>query len=187
MAILNFNAATVKPSDAFEVVPAGWYNVRITESENKPTKDGSGNYLALTLTVIDGQYANRKLFERLNIGNKSQVAKDIAFQTLSAICHAVGVIQLTDSTMLHGIPLQAKVKVKPADGKYQEGNEISGYRAISAGGGAMPVPAFVQQGQPAAPAWATPAAAAPAPAPVPTAVPTPPAAPGAAPTPPWAS
>lgn len=145
MAQLNFNASTVAPQDPFDVLPAGWYNVRMTASENKPTKDGQGSYLALTLTVMDGPAAGRKIFDRLNLNNKNPKAVEIAYQTLSAICHATGVIQLQDSTQLHGIPMQVKVKIKPAEGQYSEGNETAGYKRIE--GGAVP-------GIPAAPAWA---------------------------------
>jgi len=150
MAALNFNAATVAPSSAFDVLPAGWYNVRMTESINKPTKDGKGSYLAITLTVIDGPAAGRKIFDRLNLVNKNETAVKIAYETLSAICHATGVIQLQDSTQLHGIPMQVKVKIKPAEGGYEEGNETAGYKKIE--GGSIP-------GAPAAPAWVQPPAA----------------------------
>lgn len=159
MAQLNFNASTVAPNQAFEVIPAGWYNVRITESSTKPTNDGKGSYLALTLSVIDGQFANRKLFDRLNLNNANPKAVEIAYQTLSAICHATSVIQVQDSSQLHGVPMQAKVKIRPAEGKYEESNEISGYRKIE---GATNVPAFVQQppAQPS-PTWTPPAPQAP--------------------------
>jgi len=159
MAILQFNAATVAPSQAFEPLPAGWYNVRIIKSEMKPTSKGDGSYLELSMSVIDGPAANRQLFDRLNLNNKNQTAKDIAYQTLSAICHATGVIQLQDSTQLHGIPLMARVAIKPAEGKYEAGNEIKGYKAIASGASA--VPAFVTaQTAPAAssvPSWVQPA------------------------------
>lgn len=163
MAQLNFNAATVAPSTGFDVIPAGWYNARITGSEMKPTKDGAGSYLALTLTIADGQYANRKLFDRLNLNNKNKTAVDIAYQTLSAICHATGVIQLQDSTQLHGLLMACKVKIKPAEGKYDEGNEISAYKAAEgAATGQPPAPAWVAPAapaQPPAPAWVPPAQA----------------------------
>lgn len=169
MAQLNFNAATVAPQEAFENLPAGWYNARITGSEMKPTKDGGGSYLSLTMTVMDGPCVNRKIFDRLNLNNKNPKAVEIAYQTLSAICHATGVIQLQDSTQLHGIPLSVKVKVKPAEGGYSESNEVAGYKRIE--GAAAAVPSFVNQAPPPpiaqqmqpiqaqAPAWAPPAAA----------------------------
>ena len=46
MANLNgFNAAQVEPSQDFEPIPAGKYLAVITETEMKPTKNGSGQYL----------------------------------------------------------------------------------------------------------------------------------------------
>lgn len=174
MATLNFNAASVPPQDAFDVLPAGWYNVRITGSEMKPTKDASGSYLSLTMTVIDGPATNRKIFDRLNLNNKNPKAVEIAYQTLSAICHAAGVIQLQDSTQLHGIPIQVKVKVRPAEGGYSESNETSGYKAIAGAG----TPSFVTSAAPQqAPAWAAPS--------LPPQQPVAPAAPASS-TPPWA-
>src|SRR5574340_423845 len=100
MAGLNFDASTVNPNQAFDPIPPGWYNVQISESEMKPTNDGSGAYLALTMTVLDGPHAGRKLFDRLNLQNKNSVTVEIAYKNLSAICHAVGVIRVQDSAQL---------------------------------------------------------------------------------------
>lgn len=180
MALLQFNAATVQPSQAFEPLPAGWYNVTILKSEMKPTSKGDGSYLELVLVVSDGPHAKRQLFDRLNLNNKNEVAKRIAYETLSAICHATGVIQLQDSTQLHGIPMQAKVTSKPAEGKYEAGNEIGGYRAPQQAA----LPGFVQPAS-HAPAAAVPAWVAPPAAPAPVAPPVAPAQPAAA-IPPWA-
>lgn len=162
MAQLNFDAKTVAPSAAFDVLPAGWYNVRMTASEMKPTKDGAGSYLSLTLTVEDGQFKGRKIFDRLNLNNKNATAVKIAYETLSAICHATGVIQLQDSSQLHGILMACKLKIEPAEGTYSEGNEVAGYKAAEGAVGgvqAQPAPAWVQPAQPAAPApaWTPPA------------------------------
>jgi len=126
--ILNFNAASVSPNTARDVLPPGWYNVTITASVEKPTKAADGSYLELEMTILDGPQKGRKLWDRLNLQNRNEKAVEIAYGTLSAICHAVGVIQLTDSHQLHGIPLQARVKVRPAEGSYSEANEVSGYK-----------------------------------------------------------
>jgi hypothetical protein len=138
MATLNFDARSVPPSEALEPLPAGWYNVKIVNSENKPTKDGSGEYLELQLEVLDGPCAKRKLWDRLNLRNNNQVAVEIAYRALSAICHAVNIVQIQDTQQLHGIPLQAKVSVRNAstgtDGRqYDATNEIKGYKPIEQG------------------------------------------------------
>lgn len=132
---LNFDARTVAPNEAFEPIPAGWYNGKIVESEMKATANGAGAFLALTIQIMDGQYVNRKVFDRLNLQNQNAVAQEIAYKTLSAICHATGVIQVTDSSQLHGIPMQVKVSLRPAgpgnDGKmYEANNEVKGYKPV---------------------------------------------------------
>lgn len=165
MASLNFNAQTVAPQEAFDVLPAGWYNVRITGSEMKPTKDGGGSFLSLTMTVLDGKFVNRKIFDRLNLVNKNPKAVEIAYQTLSSICHATGVIQIQDSTQLHGIPMQVKIKVRPPEGGYSESNETAGYKAMEGAQAAPVAPAWVAPAAPTAPPaqpWQQPAPAAPA-------------------------
>jgi hypothetical protein len=135
MATLNFDANTVEPAAALDPVPAGWYNVKIVESELKPTSSGKGAMLVLTEQIIDGQFAGRKLWDRLNLQNENLVTVEIAQKTLSAICHATGVMQVQDSAQLHGLPMMAKVTVRAAgpgnDGKnYDASNEIKGYKPV---------------------------------------------------------
>lgn len=136
MAMLNFDARTVNPDLSFDPIPAGWYNVQIVGSEMKPTNDGTGAYLNLEFVVLDGQYAGRKLFTRLNLQNANPTAVEIAYKTLSAIAHAVGVLQVQDSQQLHGIPLKGKVKIRPAKGEYEASNEFSGFKNINESTGA---------------------------------------------------
>lgn len=141
MAQLNFDATQVAPDMGFETIPAGWYNAMIDESEMKPTKDGSGAYLNCRFNIIDGQYANRKVFMRLNLRNANPTAQEIAYKQLSAIAHAVGVLHVQDSAQLHGIPMKIKVKLhKDSTGQYEDSNEITTIKNINEqvdmGGGA---------------------------------------------------
>jgi hypothetical protein len=174
MAQLNFDASQVAPSEALEAIPAGWYNAQMTASGMKPTSDGTGAYLQAEFTVLSGDYAGRKLFDRINLQNKNPVAVEIGYKTLSAICHAVGVIQVQDSQQLHGRPLQLKVSLRAAgpgaDGKhYEASNEVKGYKAVDgagvpmAGAPAGGAPSWAPQApaQQAAPQYAPPPAAAP--------------------------
>ena len=158
MASLNFDANVIQPDNSFDPIPAGWYNAVIDESEMKPTRDGSGTYLALRFNIIDGQYAGRKVFTRLNLRNQNPVAQDIAQKQLSTICHVVNVLQIQDSSQLHALPLQIRVKVTTdPTGQYEPSNEISGYKAVGAGNGqgaAAPLaaPAYTAPVAPVAPA-----------------------------------
>lgn len=172
MALLNqaFDATTIDPTQTFEVLPAGDYPVMVVDSDMKSTKDGSGQYLQLTLEVIDGPYSGRVIFDRLNLVNRNDKAVEIAQRTLSQICHAIGVLRVQDSAELHNKPILAKVAYKPASGQYGESNEVKGYKAYAAA---------------AAPAArAAPAYIAPVSAPQPAQQP---AAPASASVPPWAA
>lgn len=132
MAQLNFDARQVDPQQSFEPIPAGWYNMMIVESEMKPTSNGQGAYLQLSLKVVDGQYAGRQVFDRLNLQNQNPVAAEIAYKRLSAYCHATGVIQVQDSQQLHGIPFKARVTVRTdTTGQYEPSNEIKAVKHIN--------------------------------------------------------
>lgn len=142
MAKLNFNAREVKPN-SFDPLPANWYVAIISASETKPTKNGQGSYLQLTLDIVDGEYKGRKLFDRLNLINNNSQAVEIARGTLSAICHAVGVLEPQDSVELHNVPLQVKVIVKKNAETGEMQNEVKGYKPkdgtpSSAAAGAKP-------------------------------------------------
>lgn len=137
----GFDASTVDPTESREPIPAGWYTVMIVASEMKPTKAGTGEYLELTMDVIDGEHQNRKLWHRLNLDNPNETAVEIAQRELSAICRAVGVMTPQDSGDLHDKPLQVKVSIRPAKGEYEATNEIKAFDEAGGGAAATEKPA----------------------------------------------
>lgn len=178
---LNFDATNVKVEEGFEPLPAGWYNCTVTNTERKPAKSNpQNNYLEVVHTIMDGPYAHRKLFNRINLWNADPTAVDIAFKGasgLAALQQACGVFNCQSSTQLHGIPLKVKVKVRPAglgsDGKqYDSTNDVVKYASINADVGDAVGDAE------GVPPWAASAAA---PATAPAAAPVPPAQPSAPP------
>ena len=120
----TFDATTVEPNSGYEVLPPGNYLVQIAASEMRATRDGAGQYLLLELDVLEGQYAGRKLFDRIHLVNANVEAVQIAQRTLSAICRAVGKMQVSNSEQLHLIPMRASVRVRPPKGNYGESNTI---------------------------------------------------------------
>jgi hypothetical protein len=146
-----FDANNVEPSQPRELLPPGKYVAQIIDSEMKPTTTG-GEKLALTFEILDGPHAKRRVWTNLNLVNANTTAMEIAQRDLSAICRAVGRLQVSDSEQLHSQPLTINVEVKRAKGEYKAANEVRGYAPAS---GAAPAPAP----RTAAPA-ATPAAAA---------------------------
>jgi hypothetical protein len=127
MASLNFDASQVSPKD--EPIPAGDYVAQIRDSEIKDTKAGTGQVLRLTWVILDGPFVGRTVFDRINVQNQNPTAEKIGQQTLSSICHTLGVLRLQDSIQLHNIPCKIGVKIKKDD-QYGDSNEIKGYSAI---------------------------------------------------------
>jgi len=158
MANFSFDASAVAPQVSNGVLPAGTYLAHITESDIRPLASGNGEGLKLTLEIIDGQYKGRRVWDNMNIQHTNETTQRIAQAQLSALCHAVNVIKLEDTSALHYKPVRVKVTVREADGKYQESNNIKGYESAS---GATPTSAPVVVTAPAtapttskAPAWA---------------------------------
>ncbi len=171
MAQLNFDSTNVAPAVAPEAIPSGWYKAYMSASEMKPTKDGNGAFLSVEYTIMEGQYAGMKQFDRMNLQNANPVAVEIGYKQLSAVCHAVGVIQVADSSQLHNRPLMIKVALRPAglgaDGKmYDASNEVKGVKAFNPNEAVQAAPAMapaaIPPAAPAAAGWTPPAAAAPA-------------------------
>jgi hypothetical protein len=132
MSQLNFDARTVAPQQEFKPLAAGWYNVQIIKSELKPTKDHATTghkLLELNLQVLDGPFKNRQLFWRLNAIHSNPTTAEIAKGHISAVCHAVGRLVIQDTAELHGIPFQAKIKIRPGSGGYEDSNDVSAVKA----------------------------------------------------------
>ena len=129
MATLNFNAGEVEPNAGFDPIPADKYVAMVTGSEMKPTKNGDGSYLELEFTVLEGQYKDRKVWDRLCLNHPNPQTVKIARGNLSALCRAVGVMQPKDSVDLHNLPLVITVRLKKRDDNGDLANEIKGYAA----------------------------------------------------------
>ena len=130
---LNFDATEVDPASSFEPIPAGKYKAQIVASEIRPTKDGTNKYLWLELEILDGEYAGRKVWDRLSLWHDNQQAQEIAKRTLSAICHATGKLRIKMAEELHDLPLIVSVKVRPPQNGFEANNEVRAYAAADDG------------------------------------------------------
>lgn len=182
---LSFDASGHQPQ-SFDLLPADWYTVILTDAEEKPTSKNNGTtntdtYHSCTFEIIEGKFKGRKLFHNFNFNNSNEDAKRIAFDQLASICHAVGILKIDGIQQLFNKPMQAKVKVKAAvmedDGvteKYEARNEIKGFKGLEAGGAAAPgaagggLPAGFTAGVSASPAAAAATPATPATAAIPS-------------------
>jgi hypothetical protein len=129
MAEFVFDSSGVQPNDFFEPLPPNWYDAKLIESERKPTKDGKGEYLNLTFQILTPEFANRKVWDRINIKNDNESAQRIAHGQLASFVRACGLTSITDTQQLHGITVLIRLGVRPADQVYDASNVVKGYKA----------------------------------------------------------
>ena len=105
---LQFNAATVPPSEPGLPIWEGPVLVVIKRTEVQNTAANNGNkMLILHVMALDGHYRGQENVIRLNLWNSNAQASDIAQRQLSSICHVTGRMQITDSDQLIGVPFVA--------------------------------------------------------------------------------
>lgn len=188
MAQINFDASQVEPDTGRQLpIPAGEYRAMMIASDAKSTASGLGTYISTQFKIIGGEHDGHVVYHNFNWINPSEKAQEIGRRQLSAVCHAVGILQVPDTSVLHNRPMTLTLKLregdpKPEGGTYDARNEITSFKKdasapqLAAPSIPMPPPAPGQ-------AWAQSPAA---PAPVPQAQ-VPVAAPPVAPaTQPWA-
>lgn len=144
--LYGFNAEEHEPIGDFTPLPAGWYRVVITESEVKPTKAQTGEYVQLRMEVIEGEHSGRIIFDRLNLENPSEKAVEFARRKLAGICRAVNVPRPRTTAELHDKPFAVKVKIRAGEGDYGPSNEPVEYAGKVPGG-------QVAKADDAAPPW----------------------------------
>ena len=124
-----FDPSTVEPQGDFPVVPPGKYPVLTGVAEVCATKKGTGHYIKLPMTILDGPCKSRKLFDNINIDNPSQECVEIGLRTLSALAQAIGLQAVTDTDQLSNQVVIAHVKVK---------DDQNSIRTYSSPGGVAP-------------------------------------------------
>lgn len=129
MPSFNFDAASFVAANTQERSPLarGMYQVIVMSSEIKTTQAGTGQYIELTLQVVDGEYSGRRVWDRLNVSNPNKTAEDIAKRQLQELMLAAGVKNMTDTEQLHDIPVLAEIDV---DRKDSSRNRVTGYQSV---------------------------------------------------------
>ena len=130
MASITFDVSTYEtPKSGFDILPSGEYPAIVTESVMKITKAGTGEYLSVTMQIVDGEHSGRKIWENLNIHNPNDVAEQIARANLKALGLACGFDTLTDTDVLNDVPFTLVLGV---DRKDPTRNRVMGYKRAGA-------------------------------------------------------
>lgn len=148
----TFDASQVEPTGDRSTLPAGDYIAAIVKSEKKDTKSG-GALINLEYEVMDGPAKGRRFWNMLNLWNSSAQAVENAQRELSAICHAVGKLKVSDTSELHAIPMLVRLRVETS-AQYGEQNRVVSHKPANGAPAATAAPAARAAGGAKAGPWA---------------------------------
>lgn len=132
MSYLNMDLSDAKVGLDFEPVPAGDYQAQVIDSELTQSKSDN-TMLTLTWLVIDGEQAERLIFDRVMLSGSD---KSVAFgkRRLKTIADAIGhpnPNRIEDSGELHGLPCLITVAVRKSTEGYSDSNEVRNYHPLA--------------------------------------------------------
>ena len=139
---------------SFTPVPPGMYQVMLVNS--KMNSKGTG--ISCEFDIVSGEFQGRKLFMNLSIFAENRTAAEIGQRYLNEMCVATGKLAISDTSELHGITMQAKVKLRKDDPTQ---NDITGFAPLDGAAPAQTVTQAQAPAQPAAQQAATPSNAPP--------------------------
>jgi len=129
----TFTAQDLPKGDSeFLAIPAGDYQVTITDATLNDTKSGTGQYIKLRMDITGPTHQGRVLFCNLNIRNQSHKAEEIGLQQLGDLIRAAGIKKVQDTDELIGASVIVRVsKVQDADYGDDEGfrNEVKSFKS----------------------------------------------------------
>jgi len=134
--------------------PVGEYIAEVTGSDYKTTKSGNGKFIELEFTILDGDYAGRKYWDRLNVRHENQMAMDIANASMKDLMRAIGKPNesCNNTNMLHGIPVKLKIGMSKRKDTGEDQNTVR-YKPISDAPAASTKPAASNSGGPKKKPW----------------------------------
>ena len=114
--------------NSYAALPPGKYRVMISRASYVATAAGTGFRIPLQLTVIDGEFNGRTIFEGLNVVNPNETAQLIGKQRLAEILDALSIERsgFSDTNEIEGGIVIAKVtrsRIKDAAQREKYGDD----------------------------------------------------------------
>jgi hypothetical protein len=121
-----FDVPNEEGTPPMKLLPKGKYQAEITDASVGPTKNGRGQAVTLTWTVIEGEYEHRLLFQRILIRHESAEAQKFGRQRFKDVCVACGITDpVTDLSVLCFKPCTISVAIRQdKEGRYDDKNEV---------------------------------------------------------------
>jgi hypothetical protein len=113
--------------NSWELLPVGEYVAQIVEASIQPPKSGDGCYLALTWKIVEGEFEDRQLWQRITFVHSSEQAQTIGRKTLKDLCVALDVNeQVDDAEVFLFKPARIRVGIdRDKQQVYADKNRIS--------------------------------------------------------------
>jgi uncharacterized protein DUF669 len=148
----TFVPSSVAPSErSFELLPSGWYDAQVIETNYVQTKNRTGWIIECTWELINSPFGKRRVWDRVNVKNDSAKAQEIGQQRLKEMTEAMGVVQLDDTQQLQFIPCSIRVGVEhDQTGQYEDKNKVTGVARYGYRPGQGQTAGQAQPAQPAA-------------------------------------
>ncbi|MCX4027880.1 DUF669 domain-containing protein [Endozoicomonas sp. SM1973] len=132
MASFGFNTGEYDPNAGFEVLPAGDYIAMLVEADIKTNSKNTGQFINCKWLITEGEFANRNIFDAVNITHQNTMAEKLGRQRLSAIAHAIGIPDAQDTDQLLQKPCVLTLGIKK-DKEYGDKNIIKHFAAYQFG------------------------------------------------------
>jgi hypothetical protein len=122
-----FDVPNEEGTPPMKLLPKGKYKAEITDASVGPTKNGRGQAVTLTWTVVEGEYEHRLLFQRIMIQHESAEAQRFGRQKFKDVCVACGITDpVTDLSVLCFKPCTISVAIRQdKEGRYDDQNEVT--------------------------------------------------------------
>lgn len=126
-----FDPSTVDISDNYEPLPPGEYTVEVIDTDVRQTKAGTGEYISLTMRVVDGEFENRRIYSNINHINPNPKAQAIGDKQKAQICYALNITEgLSDTLQLHNIPMNVLVVIEEGSNGYGPRNSVKAFKPV---------------------------------------------------------
>ena len=109
---------------AATLIPDGQYKMVVSTVTPGVTKAGTGSYLKVDYTIVEGPEANKKVFDLININNPNRQCQDIGRQRLNKLAQACKVLDLTDCVQLLGGSFSGIIDTRPGNDGYDAQNRV---------------------------------------------------------------
>jgi len=120
------NTAGIDTSASFDMIPDGWYQAIIIDSDESANKNGDGRWILLEFVIGSGPHSGKKIKTWLNYQHKSAKAQEIALKQLAKIMEVLRVPSpLKDTSQLHNKKIEIQISI---NGTY---NNVDDFRACA--------------------------------------------------------